>query len=231
MLPRLDKFARSILDIVIPFDEDGDGDGNGGGGAAANHSRKRRVLEDVFPILNHWKASTSQCQELQQFMFEIKNTLSKRSHLVNKTSTINEENGSVISGASDEGGDDSSRGSSSYHGTMTLNEILMAVKDLCQLETQLLFQKRSFSEAEKSLALNPEILNNRIVLHFQYLFQVKRLEGVFPKMNELYVFCSEVTSVLRALRSICRLQPNASPKTILVAVQHLLTSDENLKSN
>jgi hypothetical protein len=54
--------------------------------------------------------------------------------------------------------------------------------------------------------------------------QVKRLDGVFPKMNELYVFCSEVQSVLRALRSVCRLPVSASPKAILSAVQHFLAA-------
>lgn len=206
MLPRLEKFGRTVLDIVLPIHDEEEG-----GAEEQSQPRKRRVLEDVFPVLDHWKRSTHQCEVLSNVVNQITETLGRRSHLIKPNHQLD---------------DDASLSSSSVVGhNMSLEEIVTAIVDLCQLESQLLFQKRSFAEAEKALSLNPEVLNNRIVLHFQYLFQVKRLEGVFPKMNELYVFCSEVTSVLRALRSICRLQPNASPKTILVAVQHLLTSE------
>jgi hypothetical protein len=41
-------------------------------------------------------------------------------------------------------------------------------------------------------------------------------------MNELYVFCSEVETVLRALRAVCRLSNRSSPKAILAHVQSLL---------
>jgi hypothetical protein len=101
---------------------------------------------------------------------------------------------------------------------------MAGVADLVALESQLLARTQSYEAAERALALDPDLLNNRIVLHFQYLFQVKRLEGVFPKMNELYVYCAEVQSVLRALRSVCRLPVNASPKAVLGAVQHLLVT-------
>ena len=103
-------------------------------------------------------------------------------------------------------------------------KVVAGVSDLVALESQLLARTRSYEAAERALELDPDLLNNRIVLHFQYLFQVKKLEGVFPKMNELYVYCSEVQSVLRALRSVCRLPVNASPKSVLAAVQHLLVS-------
>lgn len=102
--------------------------------------------------------------------------------------------------------------------------MVAGVADLVALESQLLARTQSYEAAEHALALDPDLLNNRIVLHFQYLFQVRKLEGVFPKMNELYVFCSEVQSVLRALRSVCRLPVNASPKAVLGAVQHLLVT-------
>ena len=103
-------------------------------------------------------------------------------------------------------------------------QVVAGVADLVALESQLLARTQSYEAAEHALALDPDLLNNRIVLHFQYLFQVRKLEGVFPKMNELYVYCSEVQSVLRALRSVCRLPVNASPKAVLGAVQHLLVT-------
>ena len=43
-------------------------------------------------------------------------------------------------------------------------------------------------------------------------------------MNELFVFCSEVETVLRALRSLCGLANRASPKDILANVERLLVS-------
>ena len=46
--------------------------------------------------------------------------------------------------------------------------------------------------------------------HFQQLFDVKDMEGVFPKMSELYTFNSEMRNSLNALRDIFHLEPTAS---------------------
>ena len=70
--------------------------------------------------------------------------------------------------------------------------------------------------------MSPDLLVNRIVLHFQHVFNVAKIEGVFPKVNELYVFCSEVQTVLAEFRTVLGLSREASPKFILGVVKQRL---------
>jgi len=49
---------------------------------------------------------------------------------------------------------------------------------------------------------HPDVLTNQMIAHFQELFGVKRTEGVFPKMSELFLFTNEMRNFLTALRSL-----------------------------
>jgi len=51
------------------------------------------------------------------------------------------------------------------------------------------------------MLLNSEFVN-RVVLHFRYLFGVKQMERVFPKMNEVYLFVTEMNAFVRELRGM-----------------------------
>lgn len=46
---------------------------------------------------------------------------------------------------------------------------------------------------------------NSMVSHFQTLFDVKSLQGVYPRMNELYTRLGEATNAMRNLRDILEL--------------------------
>ena len=49
---------------------------------------------------------------------------------------------------------------------------------------------------------NAQGVLQKLIIHFQTLFDVKELEGVLPKMNELYLFVNEALNHMRALRSM-----------------------------
>ena len=63
--------------------------------------------------------------------------------------------------------------------------ILLAVHDLVVLEQQMLSKRESFEAAESAIATSPDLVINKIVLHFKNLFAVKDLEGMFPRINEV----------------------------------------------
>lgn len=44
-----------------------------------------------------------------------------------------------------------------------------------------------------------------MVSHFQTLFDVKSLQGVYPRMNELYTRLGEATNAMRNLRDVLEL--------------------------
>lgn len=46
---------------------------------------------------------------------------------------------------------------------------------------------------------------NRIVAHFQNLFEVKALEGVFPKMNEVFVANNEMKNFIKSLKALLQI--------------------------
>ena len=59
-----------------------------------------------------------------------------------------------------------------------------------------------YESAESVVQNNPDLFVNRVVLHFRYLFGIKHMEGVFPKMNEIYLFANEMNPFVRELKAI-----------------------------
>jgi len=63
---------------------------------------------------------------------------------------------------------------------------------------------------------------DQIVAYVMHLFEVKRYDGVIPKLNELYLYvCASQTS-LTELRSVLNLRPKASLALIVRAVKRLV---------
>ena len=94
---------------------------------------------------------------------------------------------------------------SSYPGmtaSMSDEQALRAVRDLVELEKSVMSREDLHMNAEEVVQKNPDLFVNRVVLHFRYLFGVKHMEGVFPKMNEVYLFVNEMSAFVRELRSM-----------------------------
>lgn len=102
------------------------------------------------------------------------------------------------------------------------DQLLATVQGLVALEHQALRTQGAREAAEAYLAGRPELLVNRAVQHFRYLFQVKALEGVLPKMNELYLFSAEMAALTRALRSALGLSPTVPTNKLLAELQALI---------
>ncbi len=88
------------------------------------------------------------------------------------------------------------------------DEIVACVRELIRLENASLHHREVFAAAEEAMKAGPATLTNSVVVHFGKLFDVKRLEGMFPKMNVssgLRARCTADSSLASPLRS---LQPN-----------------------
>ncbi|XP_070549228.1 centrosomal protein of 70 kDa-like isoform X2 [Ptychodera flava] len=73
-----------------------------------------------------------------------------------------------------------------------------------------------------------------VVSHFQNLFDVPTLEGVYPRMNEIYTKLGETHNVLHTLRELLGLEENAKSTAIVNAVGeicsiHNSTTTQQLK--
>lgn len=74
------------------------------------------------------------------------------------------------------------------------------VRDLVDFQVEVMHHDQSLIYAEDYIRDRPEILVNRIVGHIQYLFEIKTLDGVLPRMNQIYLFVEEMRNFLAAVR-------------------------------
>ncbi len=76
------------------------------------------------------------------------------------------------------------------------------VRDLVDFQLEVLTSKANLLAAEEYIKERPEVLVNRIVGHMQYLFEIKSLDGVLPRMNQVYLFTEEMRNFLATARAI-----------------------------
>ncbi|XP_043930935.1 centrosomal protein of 70 kDa isoform X2 [Protopterus annectens] len=70
---------------------------------------------------------------------------------------------------------------------------------------------------------SPETMR-AIVSHFQTLFDVSSLNGVYPRMNEVYIKLEEMNNAMRNLRVLLGLDPSVPCSTLVNAVGNLCSS-------
>lgn len=104
--------------------------------------------------------------------------------------------------------------------------ILDAISDLVETERMILKSRAIHENAELFLVDKPELFVSRVVQHFQYLFQVKKVEGVLPKMNELYLFTSEMENMIKVLKGLVGIEGTCSNTVLLVTLEAAIEGDE-----
>jgi len=115
--------------------------------------------------------------------------------------------------------------------SMSDEQALRAVRDLVELEKAILARDDLYKSAETVVQKNPDLFVNRVVLHFRYLFGVKNMEGVFPKMNEVYLFTNECQGFIRELRAIFGMSSKMPTAAVIKSVLDVAaTSNEGNSS-
>ena len=67
----------------------------------------------------------------------------------------------------------------------------------------------------------------KMLTHFQHLFDVPSSDGVLPKMNEIYIFTEEMRNLMKMIRSLLNLdQKSATVNTCITQLQKLLENPE-----
>ncbi|XP_042260075.1 centrosomal protein of 70 kDa isoform X4 [Thunnus maccoyii] len=66
-----------------------------------------------------------------------------------------------------------------------------------------------------------------MVSHFQKLFDVTSLSGVYPRMNEVYTRLGEMTNAMRNLRDVLQLDSRVPPAEVVNTVARLVSSSED----
>lgn len=60
-----------------------------------------------------------------------------------------------------------------------------------------------------------------IVHHFQMLFDIRSISGVYPTMNQIYTKIGEQQNVMKILKNYLGLDPSAKPTKVVDAVSQL----------
>lgn len=81
-------------------------------------------------------------------------------------------------------------------------QLFEMVRDLVDFQAEVMHHDQSLVYAEDYIREQPEILVNRIIRHMQYLFEIRSLDGVLPRMNQIYLFVEEMRNFIAATRGI-----------------------------
>jgi hypothetical protein len=168
MVPRLERFVQDVASFV--FRQEASEPRLATEAVLSQHS-----MEEVVPILVRWRQELTSLSKSDQLLEEIVGELRKREV---------DPDGYWPVPATSAGRD------------IVRRQICKAVSDLVTLERNVLTRREVYESAEVFVRQGPEILVNRVILHLQYLFDIKTMAGLFPKINEIYLFVNEVSFVL-----------------------------------
>eukprot|EP00948_MAST-09A_sp_MAST-9A-sp1_P003977 g3977.t1 len=171
----------------------------------------REAIDNVIPTLQEWLIKLQRMEELQRFRIRIGKIVAKRQS--NKMSKI------VPQTPADQFADEMKRNQAET--SMDNDTIVNIVEGLVRLEKETFNQREVFDLGDDLLVNKPTIVINRIVNHFKELFDVKHLEGVFPKMNELYLFVTSSKAFRHSLAELLALQPDVSYDVLISVVRKL----------
>ncbi|XP_028254343.1 centrosomal protein of 70 kDa isoform X2 [Parambassis ranga] len=98
------------------------------------------------------------------------------------------------------------------------------VEDMMLLVDTML--KNTSTDDEKILRSPTRYALGSMVSHFQKLFDVPSLSGVYPRMNKVYSQLGEMNNAMRNLRDVLDLDNRASPAEVVNRVARLVSSDK-----
>ncbi|ETV93987.1 hypothetical protein, variant 1 [Aphanomyces invadans] len=128
-------------------------------------------LEIVTSTLTKWKNDLTHLAQLQSFTDKLHAILSRRSH----------DNVQDI------------------QGPISHNRALHVVEELVAFETHFSHEREMYSLAITNVD-QPDVLIHKMIQHFRHLFGVKSMEGVFPKINEVFLFVNEMNNALASIK-------------------------------
>eukprot|EP00803_Ostreobium_quekettii_P000784 evm.model.scf_855.2 EVM.evm.TU.scf_855.2 scf_855:24944-33980(+) len=101
-------------------------------------------------------------------------------------------------------------------------EVELQIQQLVEHERNSLTAIDAIRAAEGILEGSPNVLLNRVVKHFQNLFDCQNLAGAIPAMNRIYMTVTECRNFLRSLSLILGLAPESGVQACMARVRQLL---------
>jgi hypothetical protein len=186
-IPRMETFITRLCNFVFdrqpPRYQEGD-------------LKEKPVMEDVFPILKSWWTRVSEHKDLSSFRTLVSNEVMRRERALASLSQSREfgPSASSVESAIDISDDRILK--------KDPNVMLDVIKDLVNFQLESFEHSEAFKNATEFMVQNPEKLTNRLLAHIQYLFDVKELQGLIPRMNQVYLLSEESRNFFTSLRLV-----------------------------
>lgn len=176
------------------------------------------LTTSVIPTLRAWSHAASMHQPLQAFRAEVLDVLRRRQHR-SPLNPLHSGQGSHVK----------------IHDGLGNEEILLELNDIVSNENRLnalvydqttpsgFFQL--WAQMDKAPLLSDAHYSGdseRILAHLGQLFDVPHRVGLFPKINELFLFVQETRPALAAMRSLLKLESKATIQTCVKALKRVM---------
>eukprot|EP01083_Nonionella_stella_P076975 209960_1 len=195
-VPAMEKFISKVCSLLFPPDISSEKE-------PPSH---KKLIAEAIPKLEKWAEEREKLASLSKLRSSVIKSLTNRP--LQPKLDIAEEAGEKIRTKTVK--------------KLNNSEIVEQIEELVKSEDYLTHAKEVFQHAKDDMKSHPSALPSRVVSHFQHLFGVRALEGVFPKMNELFLFVGEAENFLRALRSALDLDTSASISACFASLQSIL---------
>ncbi|POM60026.1 hypothetical protein PHPALM_31167 [Phytophthora palmivora] len=200
-VPRMEKFIRDVCGFVFLNLNDNN---------QSNDAESARFeLEQVLPTLQQWMVERRKLHALEGFKASIVTELCKRTV---EPSILNDK-------------EDNNRNEGSPSHPTTLSRAVHIVSELVELEKSVIHHREIYTQAAAEVERRPNVLVNQIVRHFSHLFQVKSIDGVLPKINEIYLLVNEMKNFIHVIRDLLHLKKDTSLVHCLNVIKERLQED------
>ena len=203
-VPRMERFISHVCEYL--FERDRQIRELGGKGFAG---KDRPTMDDVLPVLQSWWLDLQNNYNLSIFQNKVLTEMRRRERL------LAQEQGSVlqVEDYSQDNWPEKDRAAA---------KALEVIRDMVDFQMEVFRHKKSFRAAEDFIRDQPDAMVNRQVSHIQYLFSIQGLEGLLPRMNQVYLFCEEMKNFLKSAKASLGLASNAPESVAINEIQKVI---------
>lgn len=210
-VPGMQDFISQIWGVV----------GGPAGGDMNNLSPESLVAltTSVIPTLRSWANQSQATRGLTNFKLEVLDVLRRRQH----RSPLNPLHTGVAGSHA------------KINSDLPLEEILLELNDIVANENRLnalVYDQNTpsgffqlWAAMDKSPLLDAKHYSadsEKIIQHLQQLFDIPHRIGLFPKINELFLFVNETRPAIQAMRSLLRLDSKATIHTCIKTLKRVV---------
>ena len=210
-VPRMERFISDVCSFVF---------------TKANRLRgedpnSKPMIEEVLQILKSWWAGLQQGLQLDSFRKSVLAELARRENIINtvlagdgSTQRVVGINGDLFSIVYQNG---------MRNRAPKAGNVLEVIRDMIEFQCDSLKQNNNYTSLQNFIADNPEDMSSRILSHIQYMWGVKSIEGIVPKLNEVYIHTKELSTFLKNCRDLLGISTPISDASLFAEIEKMIS--------